>query len=109
MTRLHIRLRDFGRTYGWDGLATFVSHLGPDSATYRSQYPEQSGWTRADMMLADVFDELERLRYSIDAKLAKSRPPKPVRYPRPWEKAKYHYGAGAIPVSDFWDWWAEGD
>ena len=51
------------------------------------------------MILADLFDVF------VQSKTKKGR--KAKEYPRP--KQKKRIGRGAIPISEFWDWWNGGD
>lgn len=106
MTRAGIRLRDVPRTIGWSGLIVFLQHVPPDSATMRAEHPEMGGWTRTEVMLADVFDAVQCLRWQLAATFARTKPREPDKYPRPWDEGNTRrIGAGAIPVSKFWDWW----
>ena len=109
MTRLGIRLRDVPVAIGWHGLAVFTRHLPADSALARSMHPEFDGWTREMMMLADVYDAVRWVQWQVAALFAKSRPPEPKPYPRPWDKKPLKYGSGAIRVADFNKWYYGGE
>ena len=108
MTRVGVRLRDVPRTIGWDGVLVVTRHLPSDSALVRSMHPEYDGWSREQMMLADIYDAIREVQWQVAAVLAKSRPRDPQPYPRPWDKRSMQYGSGAIPVSEFWDWYNDG-
>lgn len=88
---------------GMVALISFVQHLTPDSALYQSMNPsdEFGQWyttTKTNTILADLFDIF------VSAHTKKGR--KVKEYPRP--KKKQGIGKGAIPVSEFWDWWNKG-
>ena len=51
------------------------------------------------IILADIFDVF------VSANTKKGH--KAKQYPRPKQKRKI--GSGAIPISEFWDWWNGGD
>lgn len=89
---------------GASALVAFLRYLPPDSATWRDMHPRDElgpWWTTAktNAILADLYDVL------VAANTKKGRRPKP--YPRPNAKAR-SIGKGAIPVSDFMDWWSSG-
>lgn len=84
---------------GKAALISFIKYLPPDSALNRDMNPkdEVGLWyetLKTNAILADIFDLLAR---------AHSGRRKPEPYPRPTAKKKI--GKGAIPVSEFWDWW----
>ena len=81
-------------------LLSFIKYLPPDSALSRELHPEDETWvwttaTKTNAILADIFDVF------VMANTKKGKKPKP--YPRPRKKEKI--GRGAIPISQFWDWW----
>lgn len=108
MERFGVRLRDVGRTFGWSAVPVILRHLPPDSATVRKAKPDQGGWTRQDAMTADLIDAVRWLQWTVVSAFSKSKPREPVPYPRPWDTSTRRVGSGAVPVSDFWDWW-DGD
>lgn len=81
-------------------LISFINHLPPDSALYQELDPkdEVGEWfttKKTNAILADIFDVF------VAANTKKGT--KPKAYPRPQQKQTI--GKGAIPVSQFWDWW----
>lgn len=88
---------------GLVALISFTENLPIDSALTRSINPkdEFSYWhtiAKTNSILADIYDAFA----SVHSK--KGRKPKP--YPRP--KDTKSIGKGAIPISEFWDWWNKG-
>lgn len=89
---------------GKAALISFIKYLPPDSATYQDANPkdEYGEWVttmKTNAILADLFDAF------VAAHTKKGR--KPKTYPRP--KKKQGFGKGAIPISEFWDWWHGGE
>ena len=83
-------------------LISFINYLPPDSALSQELNPkdETAAWfttMKTNAILADIFDAF------VAANTKKGT--KPKAYPRP--QAKQTIGNGAIPVSQFWDWWHE--
>lgn len=81
-------------------LISFIQHLPPDSALNKSINPkdEFGAWystMKTNAILADMYDAF------VAAHSKKGRQVKP--YPRPVERRGL--GRGAIPISEFWDWW----
>lgn len=81
-------------------LISFINYLPPDSALYTEMHPDDEFgiWnTRAktNAMIADFIDAF------VAAHTKKGK--KANTYPRP--KKKQRIGSGAIPISEFWDWW----
>lgn len=88
---------------GIAALVSFTENLPIDSALYKAMNPkdEFAEWTetfKTNAILADIFDAY------VKAHTKKGR--KPTLYPRP--KSNRAIGKGAIPISEFWDWWNEG-
>ena len=86
---------------GLVALISFIENLPIDSALGKSEYPrdEFREWHRTlktNAILADIYDAL------VAVHTKKGHRPKP--YPRPQER-KNVIGDGAIPISEFWDWW----
>ena len=84
-------------------LLSFINHLPPDSALRAVMEPEDEvgEWfttKKTNMILADLFDVF------VQSKTKKGR--KAKEYPRPEQKKRI--GRGAIPISEFWDWWNGG-
>lgn len=89
---------------GMVALLSFINYLPPDSALRYSMDPsdEFGEWyttKKTNVILADLFDVF------VAANTKKGR--KAKEYPRPKQKKKI--GSGAIPISEFWDWWNRGD
>jgi hypothetical protein len=85
---------------GLVALISFIQNLPPDSALNRAMNPkdEVGAWyspIKTNAILADLFDAF----VAANTKHGK----KPKEYPRP-QKHKT-IGHGAVPVSEFWDWW----
>ena len=85
-------------------LISFINYLDRDSALRRELDPndEYAEWyttMKTNAILADLYDAF------VASRTPKGRKAKP--YPRP-EADKQTIGKGAIPVSQFWDWWNKG-
>lgn len=85
---------------GMVALLSFINYLPPDSALRPLMDPtdEMGPWfttLKTNQILADIFDVF------VAANTRKGRRAK--EYPRP--KQKKRIGSGAIPISEFWDWW----
>lgn len=115
MCRAGCTLADIGGRVPWPALRSFVAHLGPDSALYLAQNPEDGAffqpWT-AQFVLADLWDVLASWAVGYAGAHRKKgsprpRPPKP--YPRPGARdsagGEMRIGKGAIPIKDFDEWW----
>ena len=88
---------------GVAALIAFIENLPIDSALFKSMNPKDGFalWTetlKTNMILADIYDAY--------TKAHTKKGHKHVPYPRP--KKKKAIGKGAIPVSEFWDWWNKG-
>ena len=89
---------------GMVALLSFINYLPIDSALRKEMDPqdEVGEWSttmKTNTILADLFDVF------VSANTRQGRKAKP--YPRP--KRKRRIGKGAIPISEFWDWWNGGD
>ena len=85
-------------------LLSFINYLPPDSQLRQAMDPqdEVGEWStvkKTNIILADLFDVF------VSANTKKGH--KAKQYPRP--KQKKRIGSGAIPISEFWDWWNGGD
>lgn len=85
-------------------LVSFIEHLPIESALGQAIDPkdEYGVWNKTlktNAILADIYDVL------VVANTKKGR--KPKMYPRPQERRTI--GRGAIPISEFWDWWNGSD
>lgn len=89
---------------GMVALLSFINYLPMDSQIRQAMDPqdEVGEWSttkKTNMILADLFDVF------VSANTKKGH--KAKQYPRPKQKRKI--GSGAIPISEFWDWWNGGD
>lgn len=89
---------------GMVALLSFINYLPMDSQLRQAMDPqdEVGEWSttkKTNMILADIFDVF------VSANTKKGH--KAKQYPRPKQKRKI--GSGAIPISEFWDWWNGGD
>ena len=89
---------------GMVALLSFINYLPMDSQLRQTMDPqdEVGEWSttkKTNMILADLFDVF------VSANTKKGH--KAKQYPRPKQKRKI--GSGAIPISEFWDWWNGGD
>ena len=85
---------------GMVALISFINFLPPDSALNQAMNPDDEfgEWyttVKTNAILADLYDIF------VAANTKKGRQVKP--YPRP--RKKQTIGKGAIPISEFWDWW----
>ena len=89
---------------GMVALLSFINYLPMDSRLRQAMDPqdEVGEWStvkKTNIILADLFDVF------VSANTKKGH--KAKQYPRPKQKRKI--GSGAIPISEFWDWWNGGD
>lgn len=89
---------------GMVALLSFINYLPMDSQLRQAMDPqdEVGEWStvkKTNIILADIFDVF------VSANAKKGH--KAKQYPRPKQKRKI--GSGAIPISEFWDWWNGGD
>ena len=89
---------------GMVALLSFINYLPPDSQLRQTMDPqdEVGEWStvkKTNIILADIFDVF------VSANTKKGH--KAKQYPRP--KQKKRIGSGAIPISEFWDWWNGGE
>lgn len=113
MTKTRWTLADAGRGMPWSALSAFVAYLPPDSALSRS-LGEDATWTRDQMLMALIADELAIANWLFVSKGVKKsqRPAKPKPIPRPGierEDKGRHIGADPIPISEFDTWYYGGD
>lgn len=81
-------------------LLSFINYLPPDSALRSETEPDNEAreWLttfKTNKILADIFDVFVAANTRKGSREAK--------YPRPKEKKRI--GRGAIPISEFWNWW----
>ena len=89
---------------GMVALLSFINYLPMDSQLRQAMDPqdEVGEWSttkKTNMILADLFDVF------VSANTKKGH--KAKQYPRPKQKRKI--GRGAVPISEFWDWWNGGE
>ena len=89
---------------GMVALLSFINYLPMDSQLRQAMDPqdEVGEWStvkKTNIILADIFDVF------VSANTKKGH--KAKQYPRP--KQKKRIGSGAIPISEFWDWWNGGE
>ena len=89
---------------GMVALLSFINYLPMDSQLRQTMDPqdEVGEWStvkKTNIILADIFDVF------VSANTKKGH--KAKQYPRP--KQKKRIGSGAIPISEFWDWWNGGE
>lgn len=83
-----LRLRHCPSTdFNWRDLWVFVAHLGPESNIFAKTRPDEAGWTRQAMMMADLIDVANWLAWS-KSKAAQDGSPPPDRIPRPGVKPR---------------------
>ena len=106
MTRTGRTLSEYAEmgAAGKVALLSFINYLPPDSQLRQAMDPqdEVGEWStvkKTNIILADIFDVF------VSANTKKGH--KAKQYPRPKQKRKI--GSGAIPISEFWDWWNGGD
>lgn len=97
---------------GWDGLMAVVRHMPETWATWRAMNsdiaPYVTDFGRAQLAVKAI-DTLYDLVYAIE--VAHAKKPKTVRRPEyidvPWrdDPHRRHFGRGAIPRADFYDWY----
>lgn len=89
---------------GMVALLSFINYLPMDSQLRQAMDPqdEVGEWStvkKTNIILADLFDVF------VNANTKKGH--KAKQYPRPKQKRKI--GRGAVPISEFWDWWNGGE
>lgn len=78
-------------------LALLISALPPDSATRIAQNGRRPLWGTTEYLLADVYDAIQWVQWTLVARDAKRRPDVPTPYPRPGEeRPKYEVTTAAL-------------
>ena len=65
--------------------------------------PERAQWGTIDgtnNILADIYDLLGAINYTLAYMASQKRPKKPTPYKRPGKKEKKHIGTASIPISE---------
>ena len=98
---------------GWHNVADLARCLLQDqgSDVWRAEHTEESNFSgplQANALLADLYDLVAQFAVAYAAAHSKSRPKKPKRYPRPWDKGEQRIGRDPIPIKDFNSWYYGG-
>ena len=104
LTRAGMSLEDVPARLSWHSLACFVRHLDANSALYADMYPKHAGWDYERAMLADIFDAINGVAYTVACGMG-AKPRKPKKYPRPKAARGVKFGSDPIKVADFDTWW----
>lgn len=114
ITKTNYTLADLGEALPYASLLSFINYLPADSAIRRAQQPDIAPWLdgqKTAVVLADLYDLVGSLAYMFASVHhgKGSKPKKPKPYPRPWIKDPARkLGSGAMPVSEFEEWWKGG-
>lgn len=115
MTRAGATLADVPSRIPWTALRSFAAHLDAGSALVKETNPDIAGWQGAErvpLMLADIYDALNALRWVVECANTpkkRRRPKRPKPYPRPGAKdGARKVGSAPIPLRDFDAWWNGG-
>lgn len=102
----------------WADLRDFIRFLDAGSALVAEIDPDIAGWqgdTKTPMLLAHIADTLAGLSYSYTIshlKKGTKKPDPPTQIPRPGvrdsKQSEKHWGADAIPINAFNEWWERG-
>ncbi len=96
-------LEDVGGSLSWDALGDFLAKTEPGSALSYELDPERAQWGTIDgtnNILADIYDLLGAINYTLAYMASQKRPKKPTPYKRPGKKEKKHIGTASIPISE---------
>ena len=111
MTRTGHTLDDVPARVSYRALLSFVHKLDAYSASVHAQHPDLAQWLTPQQqtaILADIYDAINMLGKNMAA-VHGVRAKRPKPYPRPGkQKGVQKFGQGAIPISQFDDWWNEG-
>lgn len=98
----------------WRAVLAFVEHPAPNSAFRAATRPEEAAWADP-AFLAFLISRVEfqvRQGNWMQSKDAQRRTNKPKPIPTPWDTRdanRHVIGAGAIPASEWDDFWGDGD
>ena len=98
---------------GWDAVAAWARFAVNDSGSnvWRAKNEELANYAtplHIAAQIADLYDLIQALYISLTT--PKGRSPRPLKpYPRPWARNEQKIGRGAIPVSEFDDWYYGGE
>ena len=109
--RCGYELKDVGHSLSWGALHSFITNMGPESATARDLDPDLHRWSTTfttNRILADIYDMLAMINANIVAAGSHKAAKKPKPYPRPGKKnSGDHYGKDAVPVDELRRLYAE--
>lgn len=109
LSQTGFQLDDVGRGLSWAALSSFISSIGPDTATAAELWPDVSEWAtrvKTNAILADIYDVLSLINANLVA-MGSHKPAKtPDKYPRPNDKNENtkHFGSDALPVEELHAW-----
>lgn len=97
-------LDDVGGVLTWDALGDFIAKTEPGSALSYELDPERAQWATTDgtnVILADIYDLLAAMHYTLSFMASGKRPKRPQPYKRPGKKdEKKHIGTASLPISE---------
>lgn len=119
MCRAHYTLDDLGFDLSVRALASFVSHLPPDSALARETADdggELGRWSdvrATPMLLAALVDEVRYVSWEVAQANSRhdlrSRMPRPIPRPGVADGGRQTVGSDPVPASEFESWYYGGD
>lgn len=104
-TKTGYTIDDIGDKIGWGAFYSFVKNLNESSALSRDLNQEVYTWgttLKTNVILADIFDMLSAIHYTLASMGGKPKKPKP--YPRPGQKDKSVEHFGKDGVKDIRSW-----
>lgn len=107
--RIGLRLRwlnELGQDFSLGDLLDFVEHATPDMAIYRVINPEDSEWSLANQLLAQMIDMQVMWRWVDGGK--KGQKPKPIPRPGVTETQTKTYKVSTASTMDEIDEWLAG-
>jgi len=93
-----------GHLFGWHHVCVWVRHLGQGTHTWAALNREEAAYAsqlHLAAQLADLYDLIATARFGEDAWR--------IRYPRPWDEGREHFGEDPIPISEFDSWYYGGE
>lgn len=99
-------------SFGWGEVINFSRNLPIGSMTVRSKNKEIIEFAsdlKRNAILADLYDLVSAFLYTF-ARAHGSKSGRPKPYKRPWlSPDEQHIGKGAIPISEFNEWYYGGE
>lgn len=96
LIRQGMRLRDFpSERHNWRDLWVLVTLPMADDKTYAATNPDEAGWDRTRMLLADIADSSNWLQWAKTKEAAEGGEP-PARIVRPGVKAPVHRAGSRV-------------